>query len=371
MKAKESFTFKRGLKIKNRTVMPPMTTKMSFYNGVVTEDEIAYYQKRAGEVGMMITGAANVQENGKTWEGELSVSNDHMIAGLSKLAAGMKVNGTKAILQIFHGGRRSSTSVLRGVQPVSAGNIPAIIPGSEVPRPLTEEEILQTIENFKLATQRAIKAGFDGVEIHGANTYLLQQFFSPHSNNREDKWGGSLANRFLFIEKVVDAVIAAVEEEKVENFIVGYRFSPEEYETPGIRMKDTFYLIDHLVEKELDYLHISLNDYKRVAKEKEFKEKSILEYVNERINGRLPLISVGNVRNLEDMEKALENSDLVAIGTGLLFDPHFVGKALSGNSETIFQTLSLYDRDVFKISDGVLGFLEGRAKNRLTGRKSL
>ena len=94
-------TFKRGLELKNRIMMAPMTTKMSFYDGVVTSDEINYYALRSGEIGAVITGAANVQNDGKGWEGELSVASDAFIPGLSKLAAAIKKNGTKAILQIF------------------------------------------------------------------------------------------------------------------------------------------------------------------------------------------------------------------------------------------------------------------------------
>lgn len=159
-------TFKRGLELKNRIMMAPMTTKMSFYDGVVTTDEINYYALRSGEIGAVITGAANVQNDGKGWEGELSVASDAFIPGLSKLAAAIKKNGTKAILQIFHGGRMTDSSVLRGVQPVAPSAVAAERPNAETPRALADDEILDLIENFKAATRRAIEAGFDGVELH-------------------------------------------------------------------------------------------------------------------------------------------------------------------------------------------------------------
>ena len=206
----ETITFPSGVTLPNRLMMAPMTTQLSFYNGVITEDEITYYQERSKGLGAVITGAANVQDIGKGWPGELSIAHDEMIPRLSDLAKAIKENGAKAIVQIFHGGRMTSRATLSGEQTVSASAIPAERPNAETPRALSEDEILETIKAFGEATRRAIEAGFDGVELHGANTYLIQQFFSPHSNRREDQWGGSLENRYRFIDEVVKSVFQAV-----------------------------------------------------------------------------------------------------------------------------------------------------------------
>ena len=167
------FTFKhQTITLKNRIVIPPMTTRLSFEDGTVTRDEIRYYQQRAGGVGMFITGTANVNALGKGFEGELSVADDRFIPGLSKLAAAMKTGGTKAILQIFSAGRMSNSKILRGEQPVSASAVAAPRAGYETPRALTPAEIEATIHDFGQAVRRAILAGFDGIELHGSNTYL-------------------------------------------------------------------------------------------------------------------------------------------------------------------------------------------------------
>ncbi|MGE7910481.1 NADH-dependent flavin oxidoreductase [Lysinibacillus xylanilyticus] len=360
-----TLTFRRGLTLKNRVIMSPMTTKMSFYDGVVTQDELNYYSLRSGEVGAVITAAANVQDGGKGWEGELSVASDKLIPSLSRLASTIKRNGTKAILQLFHAGRMTDSKVLRGVQPVSASAIAAERPDAETPRELTEDEIYLLIEDFKKATERAIKAGFDGVELHGANTYVIQQFFSPHSNRREDQWGGSLEKRFNFINQLVDGVISVVDDSNVQDFIIGYRFSPEEYEEPGIKMADTIYLVDKLADKKLDYLHISLGDYKRVSVSEEYKEKSIMQYIHEKINGRLPLIGVGDVRTKEDAENILENAELVAVGRSLLIDPHWTSKVLEGKEDTIRRVLADQDREELMIGNGIVEFLELMMPERL------
>lgn len=364
-KLNQSLTFTRGLTLKNRVVMAPMTNRMSFFDGVVTKDELAYYHLRSGEVGAVITAAANVLDNGKGWEGELSVSSDSMIPSLTRLADTIKQNGTKAILQIFHGGRMTNSSILRGIQPVSASAIPAERDNAEIPRALKAEEIPQIIEAFKDATRRAIQAGFDGVELHGANTYLIQQFFSPHSNRRDDEWGGNIEKRFKFIEELVDGVIETVDNSRAEKFIIGYRFSPEEYETPGIRLKDTLYLVDHLADKKLDYLHISLRDYELVSRSKDYQEKSILQYIHQKIDGRLPLIGVGDVRTGDDANNVLNDAELVAIGRAILIDPHWTYKVLSGNEDTIRSYIASQDREELVLPETITGFLEGMMPERL------
>ena len=221
------------------------------------------------------------------------------------------------------------------------------------------------IEDFKPATIRAIRAGFDGVEIHGANTYLVQQFFSPHSNRRTDQWGGTLEKRTHFIELLVDAVTGAVDQFAGGSFIVGYRFSPEEYEEPGIKLADTLYLVDLLAEKPLDYLHISLNDYHRVSVSKDYQEASMLEYVHDRIAGRLPLIGVGDVRSKQDAEAILAHGEVVAVGRSLLIDPHWTKKVLEGKEETLRTVLPAADRNELLIQNGVWGFLEAMMPDRL------
>ena len=348
---KESFTLKSGLKLKNRILMAPMTTRMSFQDGDVTKDELEYYALRSGELGAVITAAANVQANGKGWEGELSAESDELLPSLSSLANAIQINGTKAIIQLFHGGRMTNSKILRGEQAVSASAIPAEREGAEVPRAMSEEEILEVLSNFKAAVVRSYKAGFDGVELHGANTYLIQQFFSPHSNRRNDSWGGSLEKRYRFIEKLVDDVLE-LRKTFLRPFAIGYRFSPEEFESPGISMEDTMYLVDKLADKELDYLHISLNDYGRVSVSDNYQEKSILNHIHDKIAGRVPLISVGAIQGKEDVKQALKHSELVALGRALIAEPHWAAKVFDNREDLIRHTIAEEDFSELKISRG-------------------
>ena len=326
-------TLKNGVTLRNPLVMAPMTVQLSYFNGHVTGDEIRYYANRSHDVGAVITAAANVQAIGKGWQGELGIYDDEFLPELSQLAQAIQAGGAKAIVQLFHAGRMTDSSVLNGRQPVSASAIAAERPQAELPRALSEKEIWDLIEDFKAATRRAIDASFDGIELHGANTYIIQQFYSPHSNRRKDEWGGSREKRFHFIDTLIDEVLTTVSTYAKHPFIVGYRFLPEEFEKPGLRMADTFYLADRLAEKGLDYLHLSTNDYQRRPIEEEYQEKTILAYVAERLAGRLPLIGVGSVEKRQQVEEVLELADLVAVGRSLLHDPDW-GKKILNDQET-------------------------------------
>lgn len=331
------FTFKSGVTLPNRLMMSPMTTQQSFYNGTVTQDEIQYYADRAKGLGAVITGAANVQAQGKGWPGELSIATDDMLPQLHALAGAIQAQGAKAIVQIFHAGRMTHAATLMGEQPVSASAVAALRPDAETPRAMTIDEIHDTVKAFGDATRRAIEAGFDGVELHGANTYLLQQFFSPHSNRREDDYGGSREKRYRFIKEVLASVFAAVEKYADHPFLVGYRVSPEEFETPGIRFDDTLWLLDQLKATNLDYVHLSLNAYDRVARDQQHDQKSMLAYVHEQLAGQLPLIGVGGVRTREDVNNVLQNAELVAVGQQLLYDPTWAVKLATGADDAILQ----------------------------------
>ncbi|MEZ4637868.1 MAG: hypothetical protein R2856_23405 [Caldilineaceae bacterium] len=146
---------------------------------------------------------------------------DRHLPSLARAAQAIKDEGAVALLQIHDAGRMSDPRVIDWT-PRSASDIPAERPNALQPRPMSQDEIMGSVAAFAAAARRAVQAGFDGVEIHGANTYLLQQFFSPHSNRREDDWGGDLQRRMRFPLAVARAVRRAVG----DNVVVGYRFSP-------------------------------------------------------------------------------------------------------------------------------------------------
>lgn len=181
--------------------------------------------------------------------GAIGIDNDEKIAGLAKIADAIKSKGSKALLQIYHGGRMVDPKLIGGRTPVGPSAVAAPRDGAATPVALTAEEVEGMIGKFGEAVRRAIQAGFDGVEIHGANTYLIQQFFSPNSNQRDDEWGGSRENRAKFPLAVLDITHKMVRQYADDAFIIGYRFSPEELEVPGIRFEDTLYLLEKLAAR--------------------------------------------------------------------------------------------------------------------------
>lgn len=349
----ESLTLSNGIQLENRIVMAPMTNFSSNPDGTVSEDEVKYYVRRSKGVGMVITACTYVTANGKGFHGEFAGDSDDMIPSLRRLAAAIKAQGAKAVLQIFHGGRMCPPELVPNGDIVSASAVPAEREGgAPVPRALSDAEIESIVRGFGETTRRAIEAGFDGVELHGANGYLIQQFFSPHSNRRDDRWGGSLEKRLTFPLAVVDEVKKVVAKHAKEPFLVGYRFSPEEPETPGITMADTLVLVDALADKKLDYLHVSVMDFWSSPRRGVEDTRSRIEIIQERVGDQVPVIGVGSIYTADDALKALQSGiPLIALGRELIIDPDWVEKVEQGKESEIETKLNKNDQERLVIPD--------------------
>lgn len=340
----EKVTLKNGVELKNKFALGPMTHISSHDDGTVSDAEIEYMRLRSKDVGLSISAASNVTDLGKAFPGQPSVVRDSDIEGLTRLADAMKENGAKAILQIHHGGaqaipRLTPNSDSAGPSSMTMQSFDETDP-HEV-REITEEEIFETIKAFGEAARRAAEAGFDGVEIHGANHYIIHQFVSPYFNKRTDKWG---EDPFLFAMEIVDAVTKAKEKYAEDDFIIGYRFSPEEKETPGIRMETTKKLIGKLVEKPIDYLHASLSEVHSKTREGKYKDIERIELLHQWIDGQIPLIGIGSVFTADQALRAIEegNMEMIALGRVLLLDYNFISKIEEGREDEIFE---YFDRD--------------------------
>ena len=360
------YTFANGVTVKNRVVIPPMTEASAFEEGSITRDELRYFRIHSGGAGLFISPVANVSARGKGFEGELSITDDRFLPGLTQMANAMQQNGTKAILQIFHAGRMSNSHVLRGERTVSASAVAAERPHAETPQELTADEIEQIITDFGEATRRAIEAGFDGIELHGANTYLLQQFFSPHSNRRTDQWGGDVHDRMRFALAVIARGHAVIDQYADRPFILGYRLSPEEIETPGIRLADTLAFIDVLCGQPIDYLHISMGYAWRTSLNDDSDKEPLILKIKRQVAGRLPLIAVGSVEKPADAEKVMAAGiDFVALGRELLRDPKWVQKVETHDEAGIRYTISEQDLDELGITPAMWHFLTVRLKSAM------
>ncbi len=203
-----------NLKLSNRLVMPPMATAKSEDDGKASRKIIEYYDEKSkgGHIGLVIIEHSYISKEGKASSNQLSIADDSVIENLKKLSDVIHKNGSKAIMQINHAGSATSDKIT-GLSPVGPSAVSHPRNPNVVPKELAIEGINGIISSFASAAKRVKEAGFDGVEIHSAHGYLLNQFFSPISNKRSDEYGGNVLNRIKIHLQVIDAVKKAVGED--------------------------------------------------------------------------------------------------------------------------------------------------------------
>ncbi len=320
--------------LRNRIVMPPMVVRYATEDGYVTDQTIKYYEARAkGGAALIILEATYVHPKGQIIANELGISDDKFVPGLSKVVEAIHDHGAKTAIQLVYGGRMSS-SVLTGAQPLAPSPIPA--PDREVPRELGTNEIAEIINYFALAALRAKSAGFDGVEIHGAHGYLIDQFISRSSNKRNDSYGGDLANRARLLIQVIKAVKERVGlDYPVWCRIDGKEFGVEEGITPEEAKE-----VAHMAQ-EAGAVAINVSATGPMspvnANTAIFTPAVIADLaagIKESVT--VPVIAVGKMTP-EAGEKALieGKADLIAFGRTLFADPELPNKVCEHNAKSV------------------------------------
>ncbi|WP_063563782.1 NADH-dependent flavin oxidoreductase [Paenibacillus sp. O199] len=357
-----SFTFKNGITLRNRVVMAPMTTWASNDDYTISDDEVKYYKRRVKGVGLVITGCTHVQPNGIGFTNEFAAYDDRFIPSLRKLADAAKSGGAPVVLQIFHAGNKALPDLTPNGDVVSSSAVETEATGfapSVMPRELSHDEILEVIHAFGETTRRAIEARFDGVEIHGAHGFLLQNFFSPFFNKREDQWGGSLENRLRFPLAVIKEMKNVIENHATEPFILGYRISPDEHQEGGLRMKDSYVLIDRLIEAGVDYVHASLADALSSKPVDSQDKKTYLELIVEHVNSRVPVLAAGSMVTPDDVAKGLDKGlNLAVIGHALITEPDWVEKVQSGQESEIQTTIKASKVSELELPEKLWGVIQ-------------
>ena len=309
MKATDSIVFPRvGLKSFNRTLLAAMTNKQSNLDGTLSDEEIKWLVRRAkGGFGITTTAAANVTKTGRGWDGEMGVWSDHHLPGLTDMANQLNSAGTISLAQLFHGGMRAPES-LNGVQPISASENTESGMDGKYTREMSEEEIYSMIDSFTQAAVRCEKAGFHGVELHGAHSYLICQFLGSITNRREDGWGGNVFSRSRFLREIIESVRKVTN----PNFLIAVRISPI-IEKAGIYLDDSLELATILCGLEIDMLHISCWDVFQPV-EGEESGPSLTKRFSDVVPKNIPLISTGAVWTSQDAQWLMdEGADIIGV----------------------------------------------------------
>lgn len=335
---------KCGLRLRNRIVMAPMTTWSSNPDATVSDEEDTYYRRRVSGLGLVITGCSHVTANGVGFTDEFACFDDRFLPSLRRLASAAKSGGAPAILQIFHAGGKALSSLVPDIVAASDGVVTksTFVTKEATIRALREDEITDIIKAFGEATCRAIDAGFDGVEIHGAHGFLPQDFLSPRSNRRDDPWGGPLANRLRFPLAVVTEVQRVIKEKAKRPFMLGYRVSLEEPGEGGLRWAESSILVDKLAALEIDYLHASLANLLEDRPIGEQGSETLVELLHRRFYGRLLLLAAGRIRTPDQAVRARAlGLDLVAVGQGLVMNPNWAQAAQNSGGDAMDTSLDL------------------------------
>ncbi len=305
------------LKLKNRIVLPPMASGKT-PDGKVTDALINYYTEKSqgGYLGLIITEHAYINQQGAAHAGQVSISCDSDIEGLAKIAHTIHQNGTKAIAQISHAGGATSQTIT-GLVPVSASALPNTKFNGEISIEMNQAQIDAAVRDFSAAAKRAQRAGFDGVEIHSAHGYLLNQFYSPLTNRRNDCYKAStLESRLKFHREVIEAVRL----ETGKDFVLGIRLGGCDYTNGGSTIEDSVNAAVLLESLGVDFLDISggMNGYRIPGNNQPGYFSEMTRQIKEHVS--IPVILTGGVTTALEAETLLKENkaDMIGVGRAIL-----------------------------------------------------
>ncbi len=326
------------VEIKNRIVMPPMTTRTADAEGFVTDDSVAYYMARVrGGTGLITVEMASPEKCGRHRRHEIGIYDDRFLAGLTRLVDEIHRGGAKASIQLGHGGGHTRADIC-GETPIAPSAIPHPVYETTfetiVPQAMTKPRIVETTAAHVAAASRAQKAGFDCVEIHAAHGYLISQFHAPFENRRSDEYGGSLENRARFGLEILRAVKAAVPE-----LGVIYRLSVEDFFPGGLTFDEGRQIALWAASGGADALHISAGHYRSLPSAQivlppmSYPDGTFLDFAADiKAKVAVPVIAVGRLGDPALAQDAVASgkADFIALGRTLVADPQWVEKVARG-----------------------------------------
>ena len=305
--------FARGPGMKNRFMLAPLTNCQSHDDGCLSDDEFRWLTLRAeGGFGLTMTCASHVQARGQGFPGQLGVYSERHVEGLTRLAAAIKARDSVAMMQLHHAGMRAPAGLI-GETPVCPSD------NAETgARALALDEVKTLVDDFVTAAVRAERAGFDGVEIHGAHGYVISQFLSPEINQRTDQYGGTPENRARLLFDIVAGVRASCR----GDFLVGVRLSPERF---GLRLAEISEVARQLLAGgAIDLLDLSLWDVFKEPEEADFKGRSLLSYFTGLERGRVRIGAAGKIMTADDARRVIAaGADIAIVGRAAILHHDF------------------------------------------------
>lgn len=316
----------RNLTLSNRLVMPPMATSKAEVDGKVSKEILDYYSKKSegGYISLIIIEHSYIKQEGKASEHQLSVAEDSVVDGLKQLSSTIHHNGSKTVMQINHAGSAASKEVTKcdPVGPSAVAN-PRL---GNTPRELTKIEIKEIIDAFKEGARRTYEAGFDGVEIHSAHGYLLDQFFSPLTNKRTDEYGGDVHNRI----RIHLEVIKAVREVTGKDFTILLRLGASDYMEGGATIEDSKIAAAEFERAGVDIIDISggFNGFIMPNTTEQGYFSPLTVAIKEVVS--IPVILTGGITKAEAAEKLLmdKKADLIGVGRAIYKDSNWARNAI-------------------------------------------
>ncbi len=325
-----------GMVVPNRFVRSATNDRCADVSGRVNDGFIAHYEAMAaGGIGLIITGHAYVKWNGKASTTMMGVHNDDLVPDLKRLVKAVHQYDSKIVMQINHAGRQTSSSTV-GETPVAPSAVYYKL-SNETPRALTEDEIEEIIDAYAAAAERAVSAGFDGLQIHAAHGYLASQFMSPFTNKREDKWGGSLENRMRFPLEVYRRVRKAVG----DNYPVLIKLNSEDFMDGGLTIEEGARIAKAISLEGIDAIEISggmAESGDHIAKRGIKEESDEAYYLANAKKFRevidVPLILVGGLRSPGLLQNLLEagEADMVSLCRPFIREPNLVNRWKQGDT---------------------------------------
>ncbi len=301
---------RRGRPLPNRFVLAPLTNNQNQMDGSLGDADYDWLIKRAeGGFGALITAAAYVNRQGRAWLYQLGVDRDDQIDGLRRLASGIAQTASLGIVQLHHGGGRCPAETVTDPVAPSPGTA-GPPPFDDAARALTTDEVVDLREDFISAVVRCERAGFDGVELHGAHSYILCAFLSPRMNRRDDRYGGSFENRSRLLYEIIDGI----RERCSDSFVLGVRLSPEGY---GLRLAEMLSLAgDLLVDERIDFLDVSLWDSFATPKDPAYRDTTLAELFATLPRDQVALGFAGKLYSSADLDRLMEMApvDYVLLG---------------------------------------------------------